>query len=669
MSKKKNPTKMTDKNKQGIPKQAPSSDKSFKLKAPQFLEKNTFWKKNIFHVLIISVLSFVIYAQSIGHDYVLDDTMVIVKNEFTKKGIDGIGDIFRYESFRGYFGEQKQLLEGDRYRPLSIATFAIEQSLFGGNKAISHFINILLYALSGILLYRVLWFMFPLKNKEEIGSNTVTPQRNEAIGIIDEGNSDTAKMGLIGSFFNLPFIATLLFIVHPLHVEVVANIKGRDEILALMGELGALYFTFLFLYLNKKIYLIYSFLSICVGIFSKESVITFLAIVPLTVCFFTKATWGNIMKVTLPVVLGVLLYLAMRVNAIGYLMGGKEIVDLMNNPFYGMTFSNKMATIFYTLLIYLKLHIFPHPLTHDYYPFHIPRMTWGNWESWVSLLLHLGLGLVILRGWRTRSVWAYAAAFYLVTLSIVSNIFVSVGTFMNERFVYHASLGFCIALSYFLTKKIPHNTFFSKNTVDGGNPEEGGKGPSKVAFGIASVLILGFAIRTIVRVPDWRNGTTLNDSAILHSPNSARANCFYAVSLWENRFTKLPENVSEKDKRACLDSMQLYFNRSVEILPKYGAAQKMRAAVAAEYHKLDKQTEPLLKVFREVNLSGTYEKFVLEYLKFINGTQTSPSDIQKSISFFDEMIIFYKKNYPNSRLDSEYANLKTQLLALSLNNR
>lgn len=609
------------------------------------IEKNVFWKNNLLHIVIISALSLGIYVQSIGFDYALDDTMVIVKNQFTQKGISGISDIFRYESFRGYFGEQKQLLEGDRYRPLSIATFAIEQSLFGGNKAVSHFINILLYALTGILLFRVLVLMFPSKNAE-IGENT-------------EGG--------ISKFFNLPLVATLLFIAHPLHVEVVANIKGRDEIIALLGELGMLYFTFEYLHSNKIKYLIYSFTVFCIGIFSKESVITFLAIVPLTAHFFTKATLGQKVKVTFPILFGTLFYLAMRVNAIGYLLDSKEIVDLMNNPFYGMSFGDKMATIFYTFLVYFKLHIFPHPLTHDYYPFHIPRMTWGDWQVWLSLFLHVGLGVVILRGWRSRSVWAYSAAFYLVTLSIVSNLFVSVGTFMNERFVYHASLGFCIALAYFLTEFIGNVEKQKPDSIRTEGVQDGGalgKGSKKIAISIAALFIIGFSIKTVLRVPDWRNGSTLNDSAIKYSPNSARANCFYAVTIWENRFTKLPKETSDSVKLACLDSMKMYFNRSVEILPKYGAAQKMRAAVAAEYHKLDKQIEPLIKVFDEVNKSGTYEKFVLDYLKYINDQPYSAADAKKLMDFYDEMKIYYKKNYPNSNLNSEYDALTTQLKIL-----
>lgn len=599
--------------------------------------KSAFLKENWLPISILVFFSIGLYIQTITFDYALDDTMVIVKNKFTQRGFSGIGDIFKYESFRGYFGEQKQLLEGDRYRPLSIATFAAEQSLSGGNKAISHFINILLYALTGVLLFRVLLFMQKAQAPQ--------PPKGEKAPLPSNELARNSPFGGWGAW-----AAALLFVVHPLHVEVVANIKGRDDIIAFMGEMGALYFTFKYLNDNKFQYLIYSFLTFSIGILSKESAITFLAIVPLTAHFFTNTTFIQKVKVTLPIIAATIFYLILRMNAIGYLLSGKEITDLMNNPFYGMTLGEKTATIFYTLLMYLKLNIFPHPLTHDYYPYQIPKMTWSDWQVLLSLVVHIGLLAVILRGWKKRSIYAYAAAFYLITLSIVSNLFVSVGTFMNERFAYHASLGFCIAIAYFLSEK-------SANT-------EGGE---KIALAIFTLLVLGFSAKTLMRVPDWYSGATLNNSAIKYSPNSARANCFYAVSMWENTYNQLPKETPETRKREVLDSMKFYFDKSVSILPKYGAAQKMRAAVASEYHKLDGNIEALIKVFDEVNRSGTYDAYVVEYLKYVNTKVKTKADGEKLAAFYSSMIVFYKQNYPTTSLPSEYTNLLADIQARMVN--
>jgi protein O-mannosyl-transferase len=579
------------------------------------------WSKHKFPLLAVGILAFGLYAASLSFGYVLDDAMVIEKNQFVQKGFDGIGDIFRFESFRGYFGEQKQLLEGDRYRPFSIATFAAEIGLFGkGNTFLGHFINILLYILTAILLYRVLLFLFP--NKEE---NTTELQASDA---------------KFSSFFSVPFLATALFIAHPLHVEVVANIKGRDEILALMGELSALYFTFTYLNNNKIKYLIGSFLSILIAMLSKESAITFLAIVPLTAHFFSKTTNSEKLKVTIPIVAATIFYLIMRVNAIGYLLDSKEIKDLMNNPFYGMTMGDRLATISYTLLMYLKLHIFPHPLTHDYYPFQIPRLTWSDSRALLGLALHIGLIAVILRGWKNKTVWAYTAAFYLITLSIVSNVVVSVGTFMNERFVYHASIAFCIAAAYFLTQKFM---------------------PRVATFGIAALCICGFSARTVLRVPDWKSGATLNASALINSPNSARAQCFYGVSIWEEKYLKLPKDATIEQKRTLLNEMTPYFEKSLSILPNYGSALKMWVGIAGEKHKLDGNTDNLLTAFELMNRSLIYEPFIIQYLNFINGNVSTRIEADKLMRFYTTEQAFFKEKMPTSIMPSEYQKLIDQM--------
>lgn len=613
MSKKKNNSTPSSKPASKTPPQYSASKTAILPIIPRFD-----WSKHRVPLLILGILAVGLYAQSLSFGYVLDDTMVIEKNQFVQKGFDGIGDIFRFESFRGYFGEQKQLLEGDRYRPFSLATFAAEIGLFGKGKTFfGHFINLLLYALTAILLFRVLLFMFP--ENEESASNSKPSNAH------------------FQAFLSIPFLATLLFIAHPLHVEVVANIKGRDEILALLGELSALYFTFKYIQQNNFKYLIGSFTSILAALLSKESAITFLAIVPLTAHFFTHATTSEKVKITLPIVLATFIYLIMRVNAIGYLLDGKEVTDLMNNPFYGMTTGDRLATISYTLLLYLKLHIFPHPLTHDYYPFQIPRLTWTDGRALLGLGLHIGLVAVILRGWKNRTIWSYAAAFYLITLSIVSNVIVSVGTFMNERFVYHASIAFCIAMAYFLTRKYV---------------------PKIATIGLATLLLLGFSVKTLTRVPDWKSGATLNASAMIYSPNSARANCFYGVSMWEDGYLKLPKDATNEQKMALLNEMNPYFERALQILPNYGSALKMWVGIAAERHKIDDNLDTLLYAFERTNHSKVYEPFILQYLKYLNErVATTRPAAEKLARFYTTEQAFFKENMPTSIMPQEYQKL------------
>ena len=181
--------------------------------APKPASQTGFWKRNWPGAVILLILPFALYGASLKYGYVLDDKIVLSENNFVKKGLAGIGDIFSTESFTGYLGEQKNLVAGSRYRPLSIATFAVEHHFWGLNPRNSHFLNILFYALTGLLLFRVL-ALFLRQDKDR-------------------------KWHMA-----LPILAAVLFILHPIHTEVVANIKGRDEILALLLSLGAFYFSY-----------------------------------------------------------------------------------------------------------------------------------------------------------------------------------------------------------------------------------------------------------------------------------------------------------------------------------------------------------------------------------------------------------------------------------------
>ncbi len=300
-----------------------------------------FWRDQWMPALILVVLAFVLYGASLSFGYVLDDQMVIWENAFVQKGFAGLRDIFAFDSFMGYFQKQEQLflLEGGRYRPLSLATFAMEVGIFGKDNAhlahVSHFVNILLYGLTGVLLYRILLGLFPLK----------------------EGGR---------WYFGMPFLAALIFMLHPLHSECVANIKGRDEILALLCSLAALWATLKYFDTNKGLFLGLSGLFLFLGLLSKENALTFLAVIPVTVWFFCPAPGlkGRMFTAFAPLLAATFLFIIIRYRALGFMLDhGKAVNDLMDDPFLGMNAGEKSATIFLTLGWYLKLLFYP-PSAH-----------------------------------------------------------------------------------------------------------------------------------------------------------------------------------------------------------------------------------------------------------------------------------------------------------------
>jgi len=547
-----------------------------------------FWRTHWLPALLLMGLSFALYAASISFGYLLDDQMVIWENQYVMKGFAGLREIFAYDSFMGYFKEQKFLLEGGRYRPLSLATFAIETGVFGkDHPGISHFINIVLYGLNGILLYRILLGLFP----------------------IQEGGR---------WYFSVAFIAAVLFIVHPVHTECVANIKGRDEILALLGGLAALYATLKYLDTDRAKWLLLSGVSLFLGMLSKENALTFLVVIPLTVWFFARIPSGQLAKASWPLIAAVLIFILVRYKAMGYMVNhGKSMTDLMNNPFIEMTSGERLATIFMTLGWYIKLLFIPHPLTHDYYPYHVPKVGWTDWRAIVSFLLYAGLGVWSLLNLRKRPILAYAFLFWVITLSIVSNLFVSVGTFMNERFIYMPSVAFCILLGWFFARKLPQLIQEAPDT------------PNFAGGGVLVLMAAFFGVLSFLRVPDWKDEPSLNSAALRVSPNSARSHCFYVTSIYKNTYLPLK---TKEEKARWVDTMEYHINKSLKIYPDYGSALIMKAAISAARFEQDNQVDKLYHDFEgiieKVPYNTNVRTFLDQYLVYL-----SSSNPEKYLAF------------------------------------
>lgn len=530
-----------------------------------------YWTSKWKEALIIPLLAFGLYWMCLPYGYVLDDQIVITDNKFTQKGVSGIWDILSTESFTGYFGEQKDLVAGARYRPLSIVTFAIEQSVFGDNPFIRHFINILLYGLCGLLIMRVFAILLPSKQN--------TPW-------------------LLG----IPFLTAALYILHPVHSEVVANIKGRDEIMTTIGAMAALYYALRYLSRPSMGYLIASGICMFLGLMSKENAITFLAVIPLTLYFFTQAKARDYFITLMPSLAAAVLYLIIRTNVIGYLLdSGVKITDLMNDPFLEMNGIQKLATIIYTLGEYLRLLIFPHPLTHDYYPYHIPIMNFGKPGTLISLALYLGMAYVCFKGWKSKNIYAWSIGFFISTISIVSNLVFPVGSFMNERFIFMPSIAFSVISAWTLIKL----GWFSDKPA--------------LKYGSVAILILvaaGYTIKTYTRVPAWKDALSLNGSAAIISPESARANCFMSTALYE-----LGKDTTAEEKQKIFQEAEFYVDRSLAIYPEYLSANQMKSGFVAERYLVHHNLQQLLDEFTAILKVRPQVEYIQQFMEYLNGRE------------------------------------------------
>ena len=428
--------------------------------------------------VIILLFSTGIYFNTLWNTYAIDDFSVISKNAYTVKGFHGIKDLMTHDALVGYVGESANKSTGTRYRPLSMVTFAIEIGLVGERPMLSHGINIFLFALTCLLLYRLLSYLLP-------------PAKGTSF------------------YLSLPFLATMFFAAHPIHTEAVANIKGRDEIMGLLFALLAAYAAVRYAQTHKVIHLIWGAPVYLLALLSKENPITYIAVIPLMLYFFTSAKAKEILLCVGVYLIPVSVFLLMRYHYTG---GAAEAVstEVLKNPWAYLAstpdgYIHRYATIIMTFILYFKLLIFPHPLTHDYFYNHVPIV--GISDMWfiLSVLVNMGLVIYAIMGFGRRQVASFAILYYFITFSIVSNLIFNTGGVMSERFVYMPSIGFCILLAQVLI------TAKERYTV-------GVSGLTGVMMGI---LIL-YSIKTISRNRDWENNLILIVTDSRTSTNSEK---------------------------------------------------------------------------------------------------------------------------------------------------
>jgi len=471
---------------------------------------------------LLMVFCFLLYGNTLNHEYTQDDAIVIYDNMFTTEGVSGIPDILKYDTFKGFFkveGKDK-LVSGGRYRPFTLIMFAIEWQLFKkktksvtgeityeGRPFVGHFVNILLYGLTTIFVY-----LLVLK--------LLGPDKNDLRA------------------FSVALIAALIFAAHPLHTEAVANIKGRDEILTLLGALAATYYSLMAFYKKNNGLEILVFVCFFIALMSKENAITFLGVVPLIYWFFTDAKIGKIALKTGPFFGAAVLFLLIR---------------------YNFSFSEKMATIIFTLGKYLQLLFFPHPLTHDYYPRHVEIMSFGNIKVILSIIAYLAMTVYAIIGLRKKDPIAFGILFFLMTTSIISNIVFPVGTNMSERFMFMPSVGFSFILGILgwrLAKKLNTSKAITKLSQ------------LTIVLGITGFITLAFGIKTVVRNMAWKDNFTLFTTDIETSKKSAKLRNAVGGEMIAQSLT--PENKNKETEM--LRTAQIHLQEAIKIHPNYKAA-------------------------------------------------------------------------------------------------
>lgn len=408
--------------------------------------------------IVTAVAALLVYAGALGNEFAFDDVAVI-------PGDPRIVNARIMELFTRPYWINTAL---GLYRPFTSLTFALDWFASGGSAAWFHFTNIVWHILASVLAY-----------------------------------------ALLSKFFR-PVAALaggLIFALHPVHVEAVANVVGRSELMA-----ATFYFAACLAWstraLSSLTRALLAALCFTFALFAKESAITLPAVLLLIDAVQSDSRLTNLWRrwpEYVPLVLVAIVFVVIRWNVVGGI--GPASVDPSLD--LATTMPLRLLTALQAWPVYVKLLFFPRTLLADYGPRILMPLT--GWTPMATIGLTIvvasliGSVVALVRGER---LWALGLLWFPITILPVSNFFFPIGVVVAERTLYLPSFPLCIAAAALVS----HPAVITYRHT---------------RFVAAAVMIL-LAARTMVRVPEWKTTDTVMAAVMRDRPDAFRAHWYNA---------------------------------------------------------------------------------------------------------------------------------------------
>lgn len=514
--------------------------------------------------------AFFLYAKTISFDYACDDGRYTFNNTYVQDGITSFSNLITKGTQEGCSKNSKYVPD---YRPITLISFAIENTVFGSNPKISHLINVLIYSYLCMLLFIFLKRIY----------------------------TDYAMW--------IPSFMCLLFISIPVHTEVVANIKSRDEILSMLFGLISLIQILKYLELSKIRHFITGMFAFLCCIFSKESGFVFLGLIPMTIYFKSKANLkSNIIVLSFLISITVISFY-IRWRVIGNVVDKNNYLFIWNPLLEAPDQGTRIATAFAVALKSILLIIFPIKLSWDYSYNEIPFSKWSDLFTIFSVITYLALIYVVIAGVKKRNNFSFAIGYFLIASAITANIFFISPIIFSERTLFISSLGFCMAFPLLIESITKQKKSINQSTKE------------KISKGVILTWILLFALKTTVRSSDWENDEKLYLSGVKTSPNSCRTH--YALASYY--FEKVKESNNQEDMQNNINLAIDEYKKVIEIYPKYNELY-YNLGVAYFYKSNLDSAESMYKIalkmdsadFKSINNYAYLMYFKKDYFKAIN---------------------------------------------------
>jgi len=412
--------------------------------------------------LVLAAITFIVYARTLTCDFVnLDDDIYVTDNQYVKAGLTSQSVLWAIKSPRIAF-----------WHPLTMFSHMLDCQLFGLNPKWHHLVNLLFHTANTLLLFAVL-------------------------------NSMTAAL------WQSAFVAAA-FALHPLHVESVAWISERKDVLST-----------LFWFLTMAAYLRYA----------RRTGFTWYIV---TLLLFALGLMAKPMLVTLPFVLLLLDYWPLKrltyypLSAIRYPLFEKLPFIVLSAAFGIITvfaqqakgvkrldvpLTVRLADAAFAFLAYIEKMFWPARLA-VFYPRHAgkPHLLYA---ALVAALL-LGISAVLILLARKRKYLFVGWFWYLGTLVPVSGLIkVGSGTFaMADRYTYVSLTGLFIIIAWGLADLTAKWRY---------------RKPALILSALA--VLSALSVSTFIQLQYWRNSITLFEHALNVTTANSTAHYNLACAL------------------------------------------------------------------------------------------------------------------------------------------
>ena len=534
---------------------------------------NKLHNKNSYQYCMLFILIFLVYGRTIWFDFNLDDTII---TDAINEKINTVNDLFSIF---------KLSYNNTDYRPVVLFSFGIENLIFGSlQPSISHFINIILFFLITLAALQLFKALFD-------------PNKNSLI-----------------------FVAIVLFCVLPVNSEVVCSIKCRDNLLSM---LFGLYSSLFFIRFLEKERLNYLFLLISVlftflGILSKMDAIGFVFFNLFYYIYYYKKDWKAILYYSLCIIITTNVVNKLSQNALFTEENSKYIglTTFTENPLSTSNLIGFKLIAFANTIYYYFTRLAPISDFRYYYGYNYLKVLSTDTISFYCGLVILILFILLLIRFiiNNNKVGVIGILGLFLTSIYALNLFIPVAGIIADRYIFIASLFFCLLLSYFLFKI---SNFLKKEIY---------------LLSMILTILLFFIVTTSIRVGAWKNIYTLIKTDAPKLTNSYEA-MRIASSVYMSEYEKTDkEEVKQELQQKCI----YYAEKGIEVYPKNYLLHQFLGQYYFKFNKPDKSLEHL-----HISLKNDSSKTSYFYL----------GDIHYSIKNLDSALYYYKaalKKNPSS---------------------